>query len=204
MSVLMPAAVLSAIVLAVLLYRRRQTRASIFTMSAFALLLVALIITLGVNVPIDRQIQSWTTATLPPDWSAIRDRWEFYHGLRTLVSLFALACLFAGTLSTANIVRITSDQRGERYKRRTTPRPICCIEGGGVSKSIRSRKLDRLKSSERVRLSRPPGGRAKDTATSEDGGRTGSCQPRPCSGGWSARALRPARPSRAFRLRWRR
>jgi uncharacterized membrane protein len=123
MSVLMPAAVLSAIVLAVLLYRRRQTQASIFTMAAFALLLVAMIITLVVNVPIDRQIQSWTTGTLPPDWSAIRDRWEFYHGLRTLVSLFALACLFAGMLSTGSIVRITRDQQGERDNRHTTPRP---------------------------------------------------------------------------------
>ena len=123
MSVLMPAAVLSAIVLAVLLYRRRQTQASIFTMAAFALLLVAMIITLVVNVPIDRQIQSWTTGTLPTDWSAISDRWEFYHGLRTLVSLFALACLFAGMLSTGSIVQITRDQQGERGKQRTTPRP---------------------------------------------------------------------------------
>jgi hypothetical protein len=62
-----------------------------------------------VNVPIDRQIQSWTTGTLPPDWGAIRDRWEFFHGLRTVISLFALACLFAGTLATATIVPITGD-----------------------------------------------------------------------------------------------
>jgi Anthrone oxygenase len=62
------------------------------------LMAVALVITLAVNVPIDRQIQSWTTAALAPDWQGIRDRWEFYHGLRTLVSLVALACLFAGAL----------------------------------------------------------------------------------------------------------
>ncbi len=35
-------------------------------------------------------------------WRAIRDRWEFFHGLRTVVSLAALACLFASTLSTAS------------------------------------------------------------------------------------------------------
>jgi len=99
MSVLMPAALLSALVLAAVLFRRRLTRSSAFAASAFVLLLVAMIITLTVNVPIDRRIQSWTTATLPADWSAIRDRWELYHGLRTLVSLVALACLFASTLS---------------------------------------------------------------------------------------------------------
>lgn len=101
MSILMPAALLSALALCALLFRERQTRATLFASAAFVLMVVALVITLGVNVPIDRQIQSWTTATLPPDWQAIRDRWEFYHGLRTLVSLAALACLFASTLSTA-------------------------------------------------------------------------------------------------------
>jgi uncharacterized membrane protein len=99
MSVLMPAALLSALISTVVLLRRGQTRSSVFTVSAFVLLLVAMVITLIVNVPIDRQIQSWTTTTLPADWSAIRDRWELYHGLRTLVSLTALACLFASTLS---------------------------------------------------------------------------------------------------------
>jgi uncharacterized membrane protein len=99
MSVLMPAALVSTLISTVLLLRRGQTRSSVFTVSAFVLLLVAMIITLIVNVPIDGQIQSWTTTTLPADWSAIRDRWELYHGLRTLVSLTALACLFASTLS---------------------------------------------------------------------------------------------------------
>ena len=122
MSALMPAAVLSVIVLSVLLYRRRQTEPSLFTIAAFALMVVAVLITLVVNVPIDRQIQSWTTGTLPPGWSAIRDRWEFYHGLRTLVSLFALACLFAGTLSTENMAAFTHDRQGQRGKRRGTPR----------------------------------------------------------------------------------
>jgi uncharacterized membrane protein len=122
MSVLMPGALLSAIVLGVLLYRRRQTQASMFTVAAFALMVVALIITLAVNVPIDRQILSWTTGTLPPDWSAIRDRWEFYHGLRTLISLFALACLFAGTLSTGTVMGPARDQQGGRDEQRGSPR----------------------------------------------------------------------------------
>ena len=101
MSVLMPAALLSGLVLCVLLFRGRQPRASLFAGAALILMAVALVITLSVNVPIDRQIQSWTTAALPPDWQAIRDRWEFYHGLRTLVSLVAISCLFVSTLSTA-------------------------------------------------------------------------------------------------------
>jgi uncharacterized membrane protein len=94
MSVLMPAAVLSGIIATGLLFRRRHTHSAGFALASVLLLLAAMAITLAVNVPIDRQIQSWTLVTLPPDWTAIRDRWEFYHGLRTLVSLVALSCLF--------------------------------------------------------------------------------------------------------------
>jgi uncharacterized membrane protein len=99
MSVMMPAAVVSGVVVCVLLFRSKQTFAGIFAVASLVLLVIAMAITLLVNVPIDRQIQSWTTATLPRDWTAIRDRWEFYHGLRTLASLVSLACLFVSTLS---------------------------------------------------------------------------------------------------------
>ena len=91
-----------------------HARANLFASAALVLMAVALVITLAVNVPIDRQIQSWTTATLPLDWRAIRDRWEFYHGLRTVMSLAALACLFASTLSTA--WRTAPDQRDEHLR----------------------------------------------------------------------------------------
>jgi uncharacterized membrane protein len=121
MSVLMPMALLSALLLCVLLFRGRQSRATLFSSAALVLMAVALVITLVVNVPIDRQIQTWTTAALPPEWSAIRDRWEFYHGLRTLLSLGALACLFAGTLSTA--WRSAPDRRAQRDEHSGTSRP---------------------------------------------------------------------------------
>jgi anthrone oxygenase-like protein len=60
MSVLMPAALLSALVLGVLLFRGRHTRATLFASAALGLLIMALVITLAVNVPIDGQIRSWT------------------------------------------------------------------------------------------------------------------------------------------------
>jgi uncharacterized membrane protein len=120
MSVLMPAALLSALVLCVLLFRGRQTRANVFASASLVLMVTALVITLAVNVPIDRQIQSWTAATVPADWLAIRDRWEFYHGLRTLVSLVALASLFASTLSTA--WRRAPDRYERRDQQPGTPR----------------------------------------------------------------------------------
>jgi hypothetical protein len=120
MSVLMPAALLFALVLCVVLFRGRESRATLFASAAFVLMAVALVITLAVNVPIDRQIQSWTTATLPSDWSAIRDRWEFFHGLRTLVSFVALASLFASTLSTTRRFAPERQAQQDEHSRRTT------------------------------------------------------------------------------------
>ena len=121
MRLLIPAALVSALVLNVLLFRDQHIRATLFAGAALLLMLVALVITLVVNVPIDRQIQSWTTATLPIDWRAIRDRWEFYHGLRTVVSVAALACLFASTLSTA--WRGAPDRRALRQDHHGAPQP---------------------------------------------------------------------------------
>jgi uncharacterized membrane protein len=120
MSVLMPMTLLSALVLCVLLFRRRHRRATLFASAALVLMVGALVITLAVNVPIDYQIASWTTATLPSDWTAIRDRWEFYHGLRTLLSLAALACLFVSTLSTGS--RYAPDRAVQRGDPRGTSR----------------------------------------------------------------------------------
>ena len=120
MSVLLPAALVAALVLSVLLFRGRHTHAGLFASAALVLMGVALVITLAVNVPIDRQIQSWTTATLPPDWQAIRNRWEFYHGLRTALSLAALSCLFVSTLATTE--RRAIDPRALRQDHSGTSR----------------------------------------------------------------------------------
>jgi hypothetical protein len=101
MRILMPSAVVATFALVVLLARRHERFAATFGTLALVLLVTAMAITLLVNVPIDRQIRGWTTETLPPAWEATRDRWEFYHLTRTLVSVTGLACLFGSVLATA-------------------------------------------------------------------------------------------------------
>ena len=100
MSVLMPATILSTLVLVVILFRRRDKTALVLAAAALALLVASTAITLSVNVPIDRLIEGWTAATLPADWEGIRNRWEFYHGLRTALTLVGAGCLFASALWT--------------------------------------------------------------------------------------------------------
>jgi uncharacterized membrane protein len=97
MSVLMPLSLVSAVVLLVLLPKR--SKAFALAMGAFLLMICALLVTLGIEVPIDNQIEQWTVATLPSDWQAIRDRWEFYHTIRTFVSIVALGLVTASSLS---------------------------------------------------------------------------------------------------------
>ncbi|HWR16885.1 MAG TPA: anthrone oxygenase family protein [Terriglobales bacterium] len=98
MRVLMPITLASLFLLSLVLYRQRRKLACVLTVASLLLLLAALIVTLKVNVPIDREIVTWTVTTLPGDWKVIRDRWEFYHGLRTLLSLFAFGSLLAGNV----------------------------------------------------------------------------------------------------------
>src|SRR5262245_29362098 len=75
MAVLMPATLVSAVpVLFVLDRMHQRARFSLILVGA-ALLVVALVITLSVNVPIDYAINRWTVDTILLDWKRIDIRW---------------------------------------------------------------------------------------------------------------------------------
>jgi uncharacterized membrane protein len=95
MAVLLPLALLSALVTLVLLWPAR-TAAFWWLAAGFALMVAALVITLAVEVPIDNQIETWTAATLPGDWRSIQSRWELWHTVRTFASI---AAVVAATIS---------------------------------------------------------------------------------------------------------
>jgi len=97
MRILMPLSLVSSLILIALLPKRSAAFA--LAIAGFLLMICALTVTLTVEVPIDNQIKTWTVATLPADWQAMRDRWEFYHALRTFVSIAALASVTASALS---------------------------------------------------------------------------------------------------------
>lgn len=66
-----------------------------FTASA-SLTLAVLVITVGFEVPINKQIHSWTPGAAPVDWSSLRDRWLSNHLIRTIVSVLAFVCSVVG------------------------------------------------------------------------------------------------------------
>jgi uncharacterized membrane protein len=98
MSVLMPAALVSSVLLVIVLFRQQRTAAFNLALASLFLMVGALVVTLAVNVPIDDQIRQWTPSTLPPDWTTARDRWEFFHTIRTFASIGALGLAVASAM----------------------------------------------------------------------------------------------------------
>lgn len=97
MAILMPAAILSTLPVLYLLSRRRP-KAFYTTLVGLMLFVLALLITLLVEVPLDLKFAQWTAATLPSDWQRLRDRWEFWHVVRSWVSVFGLALILGAAL----------------------------------------------------------------------------------------------------------
>ena len=100
MAILLPLALLSALVTLVLLWRAGRPAAFRWLAAGFLLLAAALVITLAVEVPIDNRIQEWTAATLPADWRSIQSRWELWHTVRTFLSIAALVAVTVGAVVT--------------------------------------------------------------------------------------------------------
>ena len=117
MAVLLPLALLSALVTLVLLWPDR-TAAFWWLAAGFVLMLAALVITLAVEVPIDNQIQTWTATTLPSDWRSTQTRWELFHTVRTFASI---AALVAATISATVMARPDQSPGNQVAVRRDDP-----------------------------------------------------------------------------------
>ena len=101
MSIIMPASLVGLIIL---LSRSWKKRAAYFYCLLVTLLLfvVVLIITVAIEVPMDNKIKTWEVSTIPAEWTAIRDRWEYYHTMRTFVSLGAMAFFITAIMNRDN------------------------------------------------------------------------------------------------------
>ena len=102
MAILLPLALLSALITLVLLWRGGGAAPFWWLLAGFLLMVAALVITLAVEVPIDNKIEVWTAATLPGDWRSIQSRWETFHTIRTFLSI---AAVVAATISLAVTTR---------------------------------------------------------------------------------------------------
>jgi uncharacterized membrane protein len=57
---------------------------------AAAFFIACILITRFENKPIDDMVMTWTSASLPANWTELRDQWWVWHIMRTLAELAAL------------------------------------------------------------------------------------------------------------------
>jgi uncharacterized membrane protein len=66
-----------------------------YAMIASLLLIIgSLVITTAIEVPINNKVVTWTTENTPPNWEQLRNRWQYYNVVRTIVALVSFI-LFA-------------------------------------------------------------------------------------------------------------
>ena len=67
-------------------------------LSAGVLLIAGIVVTLVVEVPINKQIASWTPSTIPANWKELRARWLTFHNVRSAAGALAFACALLGAM----------------------------------------------------------------------------------------------------------
>ncbi len=92
MQFLLPGAILTMIT-ATCFYQ--QTSSLYLSLPAIALIVIALIITVAVEVPIVKNVEQWTDAILPANWQVKRDRWLKFHVFRVLSAILSFALWIA-------------------------------------------------------------------------------------------------------------
>jgi uncharacterized membrane protein len=97
MTVLMPGTMLSIIPVMLSSYRQQPM---VFYLSGVALLLflIALLVTVAIEVPIVQQIVTWTPSTLPGNWQQLRDRWMRFHVVRVIAGIASLIFLLVAAI----------------------------------------------------------------------------------------------------------
>ena len=95
MTVLLPVALLSTLPVLVLEY---GGPAFYLTLTGFLLFVVTLLVTGLVEVPIVKQIVTWTPRALPDNWQQLRDRWSAFHCARIAPSLVGLVLILIAVI----------------------------------------------------------------------------------------------------------
>ena len=70
--------------------------------AAVVFMLVDTVLTVTRQLPLNREVQGWTEATIPAHWRAVRDGWAANHRMRTLFGTLACAALLAAVVMSLN------------------------------------------------------------------------------------------------------
>ena len=82
-----------------LLIRDRKTWVFGLTVVGVVCTIALTATTLLVNVPINSEIINvWSMNDPPADWAQVRDRWNLFHAVRTVLAVVALLCLLLAAM----------------------------------------------------------------------------------------------------------
>jgi uncharacterized membrane protein len=97
MTIALPLALVSTIPILVLSFRV-QPQTFFLTLAALACFVVTLVVTMLVEVPIVKTLDTASVAVLPVDWERLRDRWESFHLLRVVPAIAGLVLLVVASI----------------------------------------------------------------------------------------------------------
>ncbi len=92
------ATLLSSIVLVTLCVTNPSGLLFISAIVALLAIIIDIIITLKGNRPLNEIINSWSTATYPPNWNQYRNRWLTFYQARQVVNLSGFLALLTGMI----------------------------------------------------------------------------------------------------------
>ncbi len=84
--------------LLILLHDRSAAPEFQLTGVALVLTVVAMVVAVRGNVPLNCQMDQWSASSLPDHWEEIRDQWLLYHRLRGIAEVAGFVTLLVATL----------------------------------------------------------------------------------------------------------
>jgi len=97
MTILTPLSLLSILPVLALSYARQPVTFFLY-LAGFFCFLIALLVTVLIEVPIVKQIVTWTVQALPHNWEQLRDRWGAFHVVRVVAGIAGLGFLVGGAI----------------------------------------------------------------------------------------------------------
>lgn len=83
--------ILATVITLISAFLQKDDKPVFYTLLIAAVLFIScILISRFGNQPVNNDIMTWTSVSLPPDWTELRDKWWHFHILRTLAELAAL------------------------------------------------------------------------------------------------------------------
>ena len=92
-----PLIIISALPILYLTYDT-QTLSFWFTIAAVICIVLMLIISLTINVPVNKKVIAWDPQSLPNNWLELRNRWDKWHNVRIILDIVALILFLLAAL----------------------------------------------------------------------------------------------------------